>query len=464
MHSNFESHTPEGRRWHELVEALGQPTPYFRPSIGPYVEGTGMGLVEACNHTRHIQAVLPAGIPIAPEIENYPHSRFAKSSATVRANLVMAQLLGLPEMTFSIYRMSERLDLELQRDDAWARLLSASKPYLQQIANLNIQREQLQGISLLLHEEVARHVHGAAEQIRPIMLYRLRPWDTALPMLGIATTYGPEQVTALAGEQVCCLSDEELNAVFSRGVILDARAAESLLQAGKGELLGITARLEDAPAVTETISDTAFGGLAGDVINLRNDGSPWQFAWQEGARVISRVRDYCGNDVGHGVVLFENALGGRVAVVPLDSQQHLMSLGMAVNPIASATFINWPRQAQLLDVLQWLGRGPLPLFVPDATGVIPLRADQENRIFVGVTNVSYDAIESLQFHLAAPDFQAPRCVRQVKHGSKLLCTYRSRVRETTTTSRATRRIQGDKKNCDSWFRHGGARCRRITLQ
>jgi hypothetical protein len=236
------------------------------------------------------------------------------------------------------------------------------------------------------------------------MLYRLRPWDTALPMLRIATTYGPEQVTALAGEQVCCLSDEELNAVFSRGVILDARAAESLLQAGKGELLGITARLEDAPAVTETISDTAFGGLAGDVINLRNDGSPWQFAWQEGARVISRVRDYCGNDVGHGVVLFENALGGRVAVVPLDSQQHLMSLGMAVNPIASATFINWPRQAQLLDVLQWLGRGPLPLFVPDAAGVLPLRIDQDNRIIIGVANVSYDAIDSLLLHLAAPKF------------------------------------------------------------
>jgi hypothetical protein len=402
MHSHFEIHAPEGRRWRDLVEALGTPVPWFRPGIGPYVDAGGMGILEAAHSTRQTMAVLPENVPIAPEIENYPQSRFAKSMATVRADLAIAQLLGLPEMTFSIIRMSERLDLELRHDNAWAPLLRETKPYLQQIAGLNIGRDQFRGISLLLHEEVSRCVFGAQEQTRPIFLYRLRPWDTALPMLGFATRYGLGGVTALAGEQILCMSDAELREALRGGLLLDARAAEALLRAGKGELIGITERLTDAPGVTEVITDAAFGGVAGEIINLRCEGAPHQFAWRDGARVISRVRDYAMRDVGHGVVLFENAGGGRAAVAPFDSQQHLVSLGLAVNPISSATFINWPRQAQLLDLLTWLGRGPVPLFVPEAAGVLPLLIDQGHRLIVGVTNVSYDPIDNLQLRLAAP--------------------------------------------------------------
>lgn len=402
MHSHFEIHAPEGRKWGELLEALGQPTPSFRPGIGPYTEVAGMGILEATHSARQTAAILPPHVPVIPEIENYPHSRFGKSLATVRADLVIGQLLGLPEMTFSIYRMSERLDLELERDNAWARLLRETKPYLQQIADLNIKRDQFRGVSLPLHEEVARHVRGAGEQIRPIFLYRLRPWDTALPMLGVATHYGTGGVTALAGEQVLCLSDEKLQEVLRGGLLLDARAAESLLLVGKGDVIGVTERLPDAPGVTEVISDAEFGGLTGDIINLRCEGTPRQFAWKDGARIISRMRDYSGKDAGHGVVLYQNAQGGRVAVVPYDSQQHLVSLGVPVNPISSATFLNWPRQNQIIDVLQWLGRGPLPLFVPGVTGVLPLYIDQGDRLIVGVTNMSYDAIEGLHLRLAMP--------------------------------------------------------------
>lgn len=404
MVSHFEIHAPEGRDWRALVAALGQPTPYVRPGIGPYTEATGMGVIESANAPRLLCAVLPPEIPIAPEIENYPHSRFAKSLATVRADLILGQLYGLPEMTFSIQRMSERLDLELEREGAWTRLLRETKPYLQAIADLEIERDQFRGVSLHLHEGVARQVFGAGAMSRPIFLYRLRPWDVALPMLGIATRYGTGAVTAFAGESVLCLDDEERRRVFSGGVLLDARAAEALVRAGQGALIGATGRLADTPGVTEILADSDFGGLAGDIINLRCEGTPRQFAWEPGARVISRVRDYAGADAGHGVVLYENALGGRVAMVPYDSQQHLVSLGQPVNPIASATFINWPRQAQLLDVLAWLQRGPLPLTVPGATGVLPLRIDQPGRVIVGVVNVSFDAIERLQLRLANPGF------------------------------------------------------------
>ncbi len=399
MHSNFEIHAAEGRRWHRLVEALGQPQPYFRPGIGPYVEVTGPGIAEAFNHTREMQPVLPPSVAIVPEIENYPHTRFMKSVATVRADMTLAQLMGLPGVTFSILRMNERLDLELPREPAWQRLLGEVKPYLQQIADLHIEAAQHRGVGLFQHEDAARQARGVAGMSRPIFTYRQRPWDVALPLLGIATRYGRSDITACSGEAIGALSDAELDDMLRGGVLLDARAAETLLRRGKGALAGITARRPDVDAVTEVITDATFGGLAGDIINLRWEGTPWQFAPAAGTREISRVRQYDGRDAGHGVLLCENALGGRVAIVPCDGQAHVSALGLGFTALASPTFLNWTRQAQLADVLAWLGRKPLELFVPGAPGVMPLLIDQGARRIVGVTNLHYDPIARLQLRL-----------------------------------------------------------------
>ena len=414
MHSDFEIHAAEGRRWGELVEALGSPAPTFRPGLGPYNDATAPAIIERFNGTRLVQAALPRGTAIAPEIENYPHSRFFKSTRLVRANLVMGQLAGAREATLALYRAGGRLDLEVRRENPWPRLLRELKPYLQAIADLGISPDQLRGVSLYFHEEVCRHVRGAGDEPKPIFVYRNRPWDQVLPLLGVATRYGTGDggpVTAIAGEAVCCLEKDELERVFSRGVLLDARAAESLILSGRGDLVGAEARLADAGAVTETIHDKAFGGLVGDVMNLRWEAAPWQFRWSSRARAISRVRDYAGQDVGHGVVLFENELGGRVAVYPFDSQiKGVISLGVPYNPMVSPSFVNWPRQSQVLAVLEWLGKGPVPLWIPGAPCVLALLAEQASRLVVGAVNLSPDPVEGLRLRLAG----SLRRVRRVR--------------------------------------------------
>lgn len=414
MHSNFEIHAAEGRHWEDIVEVLGGSRPYLRPGIGPYIDTTAPGIVEAFNNTRLCQSAYPAGTGIAPEIENYPHSHFTKSAALVLADLVLAQLLGITEMTFSVNRFTGRLDLELQRERTWEAMAVLNKPYLQAIADLRISHEQCQGVSLYFHEDACRHARGVADQSRPVFLYRDRPWDTALTLMGIATRYGTGDVTAFAGEQICCLSDDDLSDIFSRGVLLDARAAESLLLMGRGDLIGACRRVADAPAVQEIIDDPSFGGLAGDPISLRWEGAPWQFAWDPAARAVSHVVDFARRVKGHGVVLYQNTLGGRVAVFPFDSQKRAVaSIGASFIPIASASFMCWPRQAQIRDIVYWLGRKPLPLFVPQAPGVIPLRINQTGRVIVSVTDVSFDSIQHLHLQLATPAFPVSRvrCLR-----------------------------------------------------
>jgi hypothetical protein len=128
-------------------------------------------------------------------------------------------------------------------------------------------------------------------------------------------------------------------------------------------------------------------------MNLRMDGAPWQFQPRPGTRAISLMHGLDGQTLGHGVLLAENALGGRVAILPLDSQ--------LPGAIASATFINWPRQGQLRQVLAWLARAPLPLFVPRAPAVYPVLVDQGERRLIAVANFSHDPVPELLLELPA---------------------------------------------------------------
>jgi hypothetical protein len=409
MHSGFEIHAAEGRRWRELIAALGAPAPMCRPGLGPYSETTAAGFAEGLSGMRFSQAVYPPGTAVAPEIENYPHSRFSKSLAFVRADLDMAQICGVPEATFSIYRFGGRLDLETRREDPWSGLLGALKPRLQAIAALGIRREQARGVALYWHEAAARHTRGVSDEPKPVFLYRERPWDVALPLMGIATQYGSGDVTAFAGEQIACLGADELDRIFSRGVLLDVRAAETLLRMGRGDLAGVAARAADTAASMETIEDPAFGDWAGDVINLRWTSQAWQFKWLKGARVISRLRGYRSEERGHGGVLFENELGGRVVIYPFDSQvRSVVGLGVGFPPLLSPSFICRPRQAQLRAALEWAGRAPLPLLVPEAPTVYPLLAEQVGRLIVGVANLLADPIAALRIRLRAPAFPLRR--------------------------------------------------------
>ncbi|NQU11658.1 hypothetical protein HQ590_12765 [bacterium] len=409
MHSSPEIHTGEGRRWGELVDVLGSPSPTFRPGIGPYIESTGPAIATGITWMRLTQAALPAGTAIAPEIENYPQSPFYKSAALVNANLMLAQLLGAAEVTFSIYRFGGRLDLETKREDLWRDRLSSWKPRLQAIADLATGPDQARGVSLYWHEEAARHARDVTDQPKPIFVYRQRPWDQVLPLLGIGTRYGQGDLTVFAGEEIACLTDPELREVFRHGVLLDARAAETLLLTGHGGLAGLRKRLPDTTAAIETIEDAEFGELEGDIINCRWTSQARQFQWQSGARIISRLRGHQHEDRGHGVVLFENTLGGRVIVVPFDSQGgSSVGLGIAFPSLESPSFICRPRQAQLRAALQWAGRGPLAVAVENSPTVYPLLFEQPRRLVIGAVNLLADPVESLVVRVRAPSFPLKR--------------------------------------------------------
>jgi len=66
-----------------------------------------------------------------------------------------------------------------------------------------------------------------------------------------------------------------------------------------------------------------------------------------GARSVSRVLDPKGREVGHGVVVYENAQGGRVAVCPWDAN---------ASPDGAGGQRNLQRAGQINGLVSWLSR------------------------------------------------------------------------------------------------------------
>ncbi len=386
MVSDIEGHASEGRVWEDHLGALGSPVPWVRPGLGGYTESISVDFVSGINISRQVMHVLPKHIPMAGEIENYPFSTYFKSASVVRLQLAFAQLIGMPEVTFDLYRFCGRLDL--LADHRCVEMLGRDKPFMQALADLGIDRQQQEGIGLYINPAIGRHVRGVGNAAKTNALIRSRAWDSILPAMGFATKYGTGDVTVLTGEQVMCLRDDEIQRMFAKGVLLDARAAESLIMLGKGDLCGVAARKEDVPAVIEEITDGRFGAQ-GDLLNFRAEPArPWQFELTKDARIVSRICSYAMKPTGHGIVVSQNHLGGRTAIVPFDTQ---------AGGLLSSSFMNESRKRQFHALLQWLNRKPLALVTPHVQTLFPILVVQEDRIIVGIGNPHGDAISDLTF-------------------------------------------------------------------
>jgi hypothetical protein len=81
-----------------------------------------------------------------------------------------------------------------------------------------------------------------------------------------------------------------------------------------------------------------------------------------------------------GWVLSENRYGGRMAVCPYD-----LSKG------AKKSFLNWHRKKELKEVITWLNRGKLDLFVQGGAYMIPYRVDYRNYTVIAAMNLSSDS-------------------------------------------------------------------------
>jgi hypothetical protein len=358
MSSVPEVHSMEGRRWLEWWKAIGGgKPPVHRPHYWPYNNMLGESLPGCIATLDQNRAVQPDDVDSGPEVDSFQYGPWAKSFRQQGAQLALAHVLGSTRLNISMFDFLGNPPLDIPER---MQFLRDWRPTCDWLADEFPMTLRSQGVGIPWSEDMSRKVHTNGSGRWQSLLVRSRSWANWLGACGHAFSMRPSpRVNALGGNVAWSYTDSEIHGWLSKGVIIDGPAASILVERGFGKLLGVrSARMVGQDEVLYSIEnclDDDFAVRAGAQISVNScDCSAtslgagvecpptkmFQGELLSGSRVVSDLRSPTQNVVGHGLVVFENELGGRVAVVPL-----------SVDNWAPMTLY---RSVQLAKTLHWL--------------------------------------------------------------------------------------------------------------
>jgi hypothetical protein len=252
------------------------------------------------------------------------------------------------------------------------------------------------GIGIPWSEDMGRKTHTDGSGTWRSLMCRSLGWANWLGAIGHSFTVRPAAgVNAVAGPVAWSFSDEELRSWLSQGLLLDGGAGAVLVERGFGELIGVKGgrmvTQADVLYAVEQCIDGAFALRTGAQISVNAPEFAHPYAARlfqgelaEGAQIVSDLRDPTQKVVGHGVVLFENALGGRVALMPWDAN--------------AAVYMTVHRAAQLRRILRYLDPGHSYGNVEGGAWLVPQFLSDGEQWRGAIWNASPDAVEAITVH------------------------------------------------------------------
>jgi len=349
MSSSVEAHAMEGRNWDKWWDALsGARPPVHRPHFWGYSEAQGPMLVYGISQLQQHHALRRSHMESAPEIECFPYGPWNKSFRHTFAQMALAQIFGAHRLAISLFDFMGNLPSD---EPERAEFLARVKPALSWLGEQFSSEWAPYGVGIPWDPDLSRRVQTTAADNWRALEVTTRGWEQWLGPFGVAFQKRPHSaVNALAGNMAAAYDDDTLRQFLSSGLLLDGPAAATLIARGCGELIGLSdpriVSQDDLLYSAEESLDAEFGLRPGAQMSL-NAEKPYaerllQARLLPGARNASVLRDPVQRALGHGAVLFENALGGRVAIMPWDAN--------------AGTNLCTQRQAQIIKVLRWLAR------------------------------------------------------------------------------------------------------------
>lgn len=395
MSSTPALHELEGRRYNlQLRSLMDKNGVAVRMCTTHYFEGTPRHILVLDEALKKVVGHLPEGTLKCTEIESFPHSLYNMSAARIGGQIAWACALNVPNQTLNLF---DYIGTPMAETPLYGELLCTRKPEFDAIARCFARTPVMRGIGIPSDPASARYVHTTKGKEFTELMVREGGWIDPLRAFGIPIVYSrQEPVTAVTGQAFRCLSEDELRGIFSRGVLLDLSALQTLEAMGFGNLAGVRCRATIArrsrPIGCEELTDPAFAG------------QPYRYNWtyglssigvlelQAGAKAISRIVDPDGRFLFHGFTIFENKLGGRVAVAPYNFAGADMD---TYNKGPLSFFYSESRKEQIRAIVRWLGRGRVALVV-DANGwILPHRADGNGCVALAAMNINVDPWQKL---------------------------------------------------------------------
>ncbi|MDR3676683.1 MAG: hypothetical protein P4N24_14420 [Acidobacteriota bacterium] len=390
MCSDPNTHAAEGRRWLDMVQAFSVSgnQPVLRPHYASYQEGVYTETPHEIACMRKLQPLLGGRMRLTPELENGLSTRFAKSARLTRLQIALSLFLAPPDITLDIFSF---VDTRFDYDTAFDQVLRDSFDYFRGICAWSAECETERGLQILWDQRFP--LHRKVESDRMTALPAPRVWEGAMDLMGFATTFYPDDVKLASRAYLEERTQDELLALLQGKLLLDGDAAAFLVEKGFASALGLKDLQPLSGAYNyERMVDGRFADRYADQDETIAGATKYRLDPLENTVIVSRI---CPPDSGSslpGMTLFENPLGGRVGVIPLNGSR---------GDLCAVSFRGWKRQQVLRKMLEWINKGPLPLFVDGGANVLPLRRDSQNAVIIGIANLTPDTLSQIAFRVPA---------------------------------------------------------------
>ncbi len=383
-------HASEGRRWEPLLRELsaGLP-PAVRVHLPAYSDRRPSDYL-ALFHTvadAH-RALLPPDAEVYPELENFPYSRFAKSLAFTRFQLLSAQGLAPSGMTIDLFDLNGN---GLVPEEGYQDVLAGTKDYLERTGASGVFTSRRAGVAVLISQDSSEYLHTSVGASMTELYPREYAFGALLGGYGIPFRYTTDaelsgEIVAVSGQLFRTLGEASTRRLFrDNRLILDAEAVDALVDLGLGDLVAAKAvTWTSSESGAATYEDAAEGldllGREGARASVLLLGTDVAFVDYEQDRTVSltRLRRAGHLDVGPGHVLVDD----RVLMVPFGRMDPLQP---------PPTMLRTTMRQQLFQhVLQeWTARLP---FLRRGADVAVYAYDNEGVLDLYLVNASFDTL------------------------------------------------------------------------
>ena len=374
-----------------VVQALaGGNKPLVRVHGVNYASDTARELPSETFEVMHSCEHLPKTFELLIEGDTYPHTTFFTSATKLQSMIAIALTCGCHD---TLFYATQYLDDPLEE---CAYLTMYKKHALQFAAwRAELGSSQLTGCEILYRPAAANAVAWKGGTPRSPV-----PWPGVLGRYGVPyTSRSGAGVKVLSGETAAVLTEQEIQSIFSGGILMDGSAAHILSERGFDHLLGASVepggqatfcyeRLRANKLDTATQGELIYNFLFAPA--GAEGGGFFRLIPHAGAEVVSDFLDPNYRAVQPGMLRFENRLGGRVGIMAFDLQRTQ----------SSAIFCYRKRRALVL-LLEWLHRQPLPVTVARDPNIFLLANKSDSHdLFLTVINLSADRRSRLCLSLA----------------------------------------------------------------
>ncbi len=388
MSSSLPVHSIEGRRWTPMFESLtihGHAA--HRPNFAPYSEDLGKNKIFSIMKLDSQKKLRPDYVESAPEIENFPFTAWTKSDTSTWAIMALALFFGSDSLLLDLFPFAGN---PADQEPRIGTLLDKSRESLDWISGRFHKKYHLYGVGIPWKENSAETVRALkGESLKELEVDTSPAWDFLLSY-GVPACSDRQKVNALFGNSAWTFDDSEIMEMLKGGLLLDGAGAGILLQRGFGRHIGIEYKglLERRTSnySMEVITDNAAGVKKGLFFSVNALDNIPVFEPVNGAATWSDIITCEKKTVGAGIILFNNKLGGRTAVVAAEN-----SLQFQGEKVIKKQPKNFHRQIILHNIIRYLfmGKVPFPL-VSGGPYLLPMYFKTAREAYIVVLNGSFD--------------------------------------------------------------------------